>query len=168
MCSAAPPSVIRSHVQHRTGHSYMLSSPAPAVRWFIIALKFSQQSARHFFTRPQFRPTRNVGEWEQSHSRAAPATAELFSCTVQTRPRAAGSRAAAKNWLELFDILHRAATAAVNPLLLLSSLASFAFYTGRSFAQFFLVSGLPLCPLCRGVNELSGKFCTIIISSIST
>ena len=70
MCSAAPPSVIRSHVQHRTGHSYMLSSPAPAVRWFIIALKFSQQSARHFFTRPQFRPTRNVGEWEQSHSRA--------------------------------------------------------------------------------------------------
>ena len=95
---------------------------------------------------------------EQSYSRAAPATAELFSCTVQTRPRAAGSRAAAKNWLELFDILHGAATAAVNPLLLLSSLASFAFYTGRSFAQFFLVSGLPLCPLSGGINELSGKF----------
>ena len=151
MCSAAPPSVIRSHVQHRTGHSYMLSSPAPAVRWFIIALKFSQQSARHFFTRPQFRPTRNVGEWEQSHSRAV-----FLHCPDTTT--GSGQQAAAKNWLELFDILHGAATAAVNPLLLLSSLASFAFYTGRSFAQFFLVSGLPLCPLCRGVNELSGKF----------
>ena len=69
-----------------------------------------------------------------------------------------GQQAAAKNWLELFDILHGAATAAVNPLLLLSSLASFAFYTGRSFAQFFLVSGLPLCPLSGGINELSGKF----------
>lgn len=126
-------------------------SPAPAVRWFIIALKFSQQSARRFFTRPQFRPTRNVGEWEQSsssHSRAV-----FLHCPDTTT----GSRPAAKNWLELFDILHRPATAAVNPLLL-SSLASFAFYTGRSFAQFFLVSGLPLCPLCRGVNGISRKF----------
>ena len=153
MCSAAPPSVIRSHVQHRTGHSYMLSSPAPAVRWFIIALKFSQQSARHFFTRPQFRPTRNVGEWEQSYSRAAPATAELFSCTVQTRPRAAQAAGQPQKTGWNYLIFYTgAATAAVNPLLLLSSLASFAFYTGRSFAQFFLVSGLPLCPLCKGFN----------------
>ena len=134
-------------------------SPAPAVRWFIIALKFSQQSARHFFTRPQFRPTRNVGEWEQSHSRAQSGSshsrAVFLHCPDTTT--GSGQQAAAKNWLELFDILHGAATAAVNPLLLLSSLASFAFYTGRSFAQFFLVSGLPLCTLCRGVNELSGK-----------
>ena len=160
MCSAAPPSVIRSHVQHRTGHSYMLSSPAPAVRWFIIALKFSQQSARHFFTRPQFRPTRNVGEWEQSHSRAQSGSSHSRAVFLHCPDKTTGSgqQAAAKNWLELFDILHGAATAAVNPLLLLSSLASFAFYTGRSFAQFFLVSGLPLCPLSGGINELSGKF----------
>ena len=160
MCSAAPPSVIRSHVQHRTGHGYMLSSPAPAVRWFIIALKFSQQSARHFFTRRSFVPQEMLAsgsraELQQSgssHSRA------VFLHCPDTTTGSSGQQAAAKNWLELFDILHRAATAAVNPLLLLSSLASFAFYTGRSFAQFFLVSGLPLCPLCRGVNELSGKF----------
>ena len=117
------------------------------------------------FHPPQFRPTRNVGEWEQSYSRAAPATAELFSCTVQTRPRAAGSRQPQKtgwNYLIFY-------TARPRRLLTLSSssppplsLASFAFYTGRSFAQFFLVSGLPLCPLCRGVNELSREVFTII------
>ena len=82
-----------SAVMSSTGPATVICCPAqprqPAVRWFIIALKFSQQSARHFFTRPQFRPTRNVGEWEPSR---ATATAELFSCTVQTRPRAAGSR----------------------------------------------------------------------------
>ena len=86
-----------------------------------------------------------------SHSRAV-----FLHCPDTTT--GSGQQAAAKNWLELFDILHGAATAAVNPLLLLSSLASFAFYTGRSFAQFFLVSGLPLCPLSGGINELSGKF----------
>ena len=68
-------------------------NPAPAVRWFIIALKFSQQSARHFFTRPQFRPTRNVGEWEQSR-----ATAERLqpqpSCFLALSRHDHGQRAA--------------------------------------------------------------------------
>ena len=129
-------------------------SPAPAVRWFIIALKFSQQSARHFFTRPQFRPTRNVGEWEQSYSRAAPATAELFSCTVQTRPRAAGSRQPQKtgwNYLIFY-------TARPRRLLTLSSsspLSQVSLFTPAAASPSF--SLFLVCPSARCV-EVSTNF----------
>ena len=91
---------------------------------------------------------------EQSHSRAAPATAELFSCTVQTRPRAAGSRQPQKtgwNYLIFY-------TARPRRLLTLSSsspLSQVSLFTPAAASPSF--SLFLVCPSARCV-EVSTNF----------
>ena len=93
------------------------------------------------------------GSRATAERRAAPATAELFSCTVQTRPRAAGSRQPQKtgwNYLIFY-------TARPRRLLTLSSspLSQVSLFTPAAASPSF--SLFLVCPSARCV-EVSTNF----------